>query len=158
MGFLKAYASFWKNYVNFGGRSSRSAYWWVQLWNFLIFLIILAFTIVPLINAIATRTYGGLGFSLLFIIVYLLYALAIIIPGISLGVRRFHDANVSAWWYVGLCIAPPILRLFTQFTTGNTSALSIVVLLLGLGTGIASFVITLLPSKDPNKFREHTDC
>ncbi|ECW8242563.1 DUF805 domain-containing protein, partial [Listeria monocytogenes] len=27
MGFLEAYKSFWKNYIKFNGRSSRSAYW-----------------------------------------------------------------------------------------------------------------------------------
>jgi uncharacterized membrane protein YhaH (DUF805 family) len=158
MGFLQAYASFWKNYVNFGGRSSRSAYWWVQLWNVSIFLIFLAVTIGPLVNALATENYNRLGFSIFFIIVYFLYVFAIIIPSISLGVRRFHDANVSAWWYVGLYAIPEVLRLITQFTTKSTSLLNIIVLLISLGTGIAGFVITLLPSKDPNKFREETDC
>ncbi|EEA7537287.1 DUF805 domain-containing protein, partial [Listeria monocytogenes] len=28
MGFLEAYKSFWKNYIKFNGRSSRSAYWY----------------------------------------------------------------------------------------------------------------------------------
>lgn len=158
MGFFKAYASFWNNYFNFGGRSSRSAYWWVQLWNFLIFVIVLAFTIVPVVNAIVTRNYGSLGFSLLFIILYFVYVLAILIPSISLSVRRFHDANISAWWYVGLYAIPEVLRLIIHFTIEGISVLNIIVFLISLGTGIAGFVITLLPSKDPNKFREETDC
>ena len=33
---IQAYASFWKNYVNFKGRASRGQYWWVVLANALI--------------------------------------------------------------------------------------------------------------------------
>ncbi|EFR94847.1 conserved hypothetical protein, partial [Listeria innocua FSL J1-023] len=40
MGFLEAYKSFWKNYVNFSGRAPRSAYWYVVLWNVIIFAVL----------------------------------------------------------------------------------------------------------------------
>lgn len=36
MGFLEAYTSFWKNYVNFSGRAPGSAYWYVVVWNMMI--------------------------------------------------------------------------------------------------------------------------
>lgn len=42
MGFLEAYKSFWRNYVNFSGRAPRSAYWYVVLWNVIIFVILYA--------------------------------------------------------------------------------------------------------------------
>ncbi|EST12155.1 DUF805 domain-containing protein [Sporolactobacillus laevolacticus] len=157
MGFLKAYAAFWKNYVYFGGRSSRSTYWWVQLWNFLIFIIILAFVIVPVIHTFTTKDYGGMGLSTVFVFVYLLYTLAIIIPGISLTVRRFHDANLSAWWYVGLCLAPKVLVFIAEGVTKSTITIDGLLALIYFAAVIARFVITLLPSKDPNNFREHTD-
>ena len=35
-----------------------------------------------------------------------------LIPSISVSVRRFHDINMSGWWYVALQIAPSILAQF----------------------------------------------
>ena len=35
-----------------------------------------------------------------------------LIPSISISVRRFHDINMSGWWYVALQIAPSILAQF----------------------------------------------
>jgi len=31
------------------------------------------------------------------------------IPSISLSIRRFHDINMSGWWYVALQIVPSLL-------------------------------------------------
>jgi uncharacterized membrane protein YhaH (DUF805 family) len=31
------------------------------------------------------------------------------IPSITIAVRRFHDLNMSGWWYVGLQVAPSLL-------------------------------------------------
>ncbi|MDR3304687.1 MAG: DUF805 domain-containing protein, partial [Clostridiales Family XIII bacterium] len=38
--FLEHYKLYWKNYVNFRGRTPRSGYWFVQLWGFIINVII----------------------------------------------------------------------------------------------------------------------
>ncbi|MFD2695298.1 DUF805 domain-containing protein [Sporolactobacillus shoreicorticis] len=38
--------------------------------------------------------------------IYILYLLVTLIPNLSLGVRRFHDLNLSGWWYAGLTIIP----------------------------------------------------
>ena len=35
-----------------------------------------------------------------------------LIPSISVSVRRFHDINMSGWWYVALQVAPSILAQF----------------------------------------------
>ena len=32
-------------------------------------------------------------------IIYLLYAFAMLIPAISVSVRRLHDIGKSGWWY-----------------------------------------------------------
>ena len=69
-----------------------------------------------------------------FSIIGVLISLALILPQIALQVRRFHDRNISGWWYLGLivaCIIP-----FVMF-------ISI----------IAIFVISVLPgTQGPNKF------
>ncbi|MFT8390522.1 MAG: DUF805 domain-containing protein [Sporolactobacillus sp.] len=158
MGFFAAYAAFWKNYIHFGGRSSRSAFWWVQLWNFLISIIIFAIVIGPLIHAIITKNFAELGIAIIIVLsLYILYWLAVLIPSLSLAVRRFHDVNLSAWWYVGLCVLPLVLNDAVKFTIGTKNALYIVITFISLFAGIASFVITLLPSKDPNKFKPETN-
>lgn len=33
VGFMKSFVLFWKNYVNFKGRSRRSEYWYMALWH-----------------------------------------------------------------------------------------------------------------------------
>ncbi len=38
LGFMKSFVLFWKNYVNFKGRSKHSEYWYMMLWH-LIFMV-----------------------------------------------------------------------------------------------------------------------
>lgn len=63
-----------------------------------------------------------------------LFILAILLPLISLQVRRFHDRNISGWWYLALVILG-----FIPYV--------------GRATGLAIFVISVLRGTDgPNKF------
>ncbi|MDT0015983.1 DUF805 domain-containing protein [Listeria swaminathanii] len=95
MGFLEAYKSFWKNYVNFSGRAPGSAYWYVFVWNLMI--------IVPLhvMEAVfsASEMIGGVGggVALFFVGLRWLYWLATIVPLTSLIVRRLHDTGKSGF-------------------------------------------------------------
>lgn len=84
VGFGKAVSLFFKNYVNFSGRASKSEYWWVFLFNMLLFFPLGA------ISA-AVPPLGGLC------------SIALMIPGISLAVRRLHDVGkAGGWWFIGL--------------------------------------------------------
>lgn len=63
-----------------------------------------------------------------------LFALAMLLPQLSLTVRRFHDRNISGWWYLALFIANLIPYL-------NVVA------------GLAILVITVLRGTEgPNRF------
>ncbi len=99
-----------QKYATFSGRASRSEFWWFQLfyWLVLIALGIVALTAgatddldtsSPLVTGIA----GIAG----------LFVLGMILPQISLQVRRFHDRNISGWWYLALVVlgAVPYLGL-----------------------------------------------
>ncbi len=92
MGFVQAVKSFYRNYFNFKGRSSRSEYWWPALLMaiFYIPLIIINEQIGP------SGTVGGL--ELVVLIVTLLFFLVSIIPSIAVTIRRLHDQNRSGWW------------------------------------------------------------
>lgn len=93
MTFQQAIQSGFQNYVNFKDRSSRSEYWW---W-FLFALIVGA------VAAIIDAILGGM-------FVQFIAGLALFLPGLAVGVRRFHDIGKSGWFIlIGLI---PILGFF----------------------------------------------
>ena len=78
-------------YAVFTGRARRSEYWWFVLFN-----TILSF----IANFLDAYMQTGSIFSII-------VALALILPGIGVAVRRCHDTNNSGWW-----ILVPIYNLF----------------------------------------------
>lgn len=91
---MKWYLKCLRQYANFSGRARRKEYWMFYLFN-LIFMLGLAF-----IGGFVGALFGGdeetgmiLGYSL-----YLIYALAVIVPGLAVLVRRLHDVGKSGWW------------------------------------------------------------
>ena len=87
---INAYKSFFKGYVDFEGRSTRSEYWWVWLTNILLLIPLYS----AYFNAIfsegeegAFLALGGLA------IVYMIFGLALILPMLALTVRRLRDAG-----------------------------------------------------------------
>jgi uncharacterized membrane protein YhaH (DUF805 family) len=70
-----------KKYAVFDGRASRQEFWMFVLINFIISVVL---------NVVST-TLGAI------------YALAVLLPNIGVGVRRLHDTGRSGWWLlVGL--------------------------------------------------------
>lgn len=97
-GFGTSIKRFFKKYATFSGRASRSEYWWVALFNFLVYIVL---TAVMIAGAVATMdpTTGEPGGGILTgTLLYCLFGLAVIIPSIALGIRRLHDANFSGWF------------------------------------------------------------
>lgn len=100
MGFQDAVKSFYRRFFDFETRSTRSEYWWVQL-----FMLIVYFIFFALFFGLAGATGGfdseqppawfGLG-----MLVFAAFALANIIPAIAVTVRRFHDQDKSGWMYL----------------------------------------------------------
>jgi len=99
--------NYWKRvvlerYAQFTGRARRAEFWWFFLASFII----------------------GIGFNILiavssiFWIVYVLYALALLIPNLAVGVRRLHDTDKSGWWLlIGLIPLIGIIVLIVFFAT-----------------------------------------
>jgi len=111
MGFADAVKAFFSNYVKFDGRSRRSEYWWPQLFIFLVSLVI------GVLTGILGETIGGL-----FAIIALVFQLAVLIPTISVSVRRLHDHDKSGWWLL-IALVPIVgaLYLLFLFVTRGTS-------------------------------------
>ena len=87
---INAYKNFFKGYVDFTGRSTRSEFWWVWLTNILL--------LIPFYSAYfnvifsegsegAFLALGGLA------IIYMIFGLALFLPWLALTVRRLRDAG-----------------------------------------------------------------
>lgn len=136
-----------KRYAEFSGRSRRMEYWSFFLLNAIVMTVLVGMVfaggLMPLITAMAdpamtdpsTITPEAPG-PLLYIGGGLLgiYWLAVLIPSIAVTVRRFHDRDMSGWWYLGFIVAS-------------------FVPVVGSLAGIALLVLMLLPgTPGPNRF------
>ena len=84
MNFGEAICSGFRNYVNFSSRAPRSEFWY---WTLFVILVSIAANIID----------GALLQSVLSP-VSTLWALATLLPGIAVSVRRLHDIDRSGWW------------------------------------------------------------
>lgn len=98
MGFGQAVGLYFSNYANFQGRSRRAEYWWVFLAQ-LIFYFVMGFLFVALGGSFGAD--DGLpemnGLSVFIAIIFGIIMLGLIVPNISLAVRRFHDLGQTGW-------------------------------------------------------------
>jgi uncharacterized membrane protein YhaH (DUF805 family) len=100
-----------KKYAVFTGRAQRAEYWYFFLFNLLI-TIGLAFIDGLLGTYSAENGYGLLSG---------LYMLAVLIPGIAVGVRRLHDTSRSGWWMlIGLIPLVGAIVLIVFFVMDST--------------------------------------
>lgn len=97
--FAQSWVLFFKNYANFSGRSSRSAYWFWALWS-----TIVVFSI-EILRA-------GSGEAGIIDIIDSVWNLAILLPSLAIGARRLHDVGRSGWW---LLIAFTIVGIIPLF-------------------------------------------
>jgi uncharacterized membrane protein YhaH (DUF805 family) len=70
-----------ERYAKFDGRAGRAEFWWFVLANLIVYI---AFAILLQVSGI-------------FVILELLYALAMLVPSIAVAVRRLHDTDKSGW-------------------------------------------------------------
>ncbi|HET7899776.1 MAG TPA: DUF805 domain-containing protein [Candidatus Nanopelagicales bacterium] len=106
--FAQAIRLGFRKYATFAGRATRAEYWWWALFNGLIllpFYIIVAAvsaSITPSSRAgttTGTTSAGSAALLLVVALVFLVVAVALLIPTISVAVRRLHDTGRSGWWY-----------------------------------------------------------
>ncbi|MEL6756129.1 MAG: DUF805 domain-containing protein, partial [Pseudomonadota bacterium] len=93
MTMTEAIQSFIARYADFQGRSRRSEFWWVILAS-----VIIGAVWGALIGLIGGAYGTGLNaIGLLLSGIMFLFGLAVLIPGIALSVRRFHDLGQTGW-------------------------------------------------------------
>lgn len=110
---MKYYLNAIRNYANFKGRARRSEYWYFALFN-----VLFAIAAILIDNALNTTFYMGENYPFRYGLVYLLYALFALLPGLAVLVRRLHDTGKSGWFFF-ICLIPlvgPIWLLVLLFT------------------------------------------
>ena len=116
---INAIKNFFKGYVDFSGRSTRPDYWWIWLANIILsipFYMVYASAMANPNSEDAIMALGLIGF------VYLIFALALFLPGLALTVRRLRDAGFH-WALIFVAFIPFV-------------------------GGIALMVLLAMPSKD----------
>lgn len=84
------YLMVWRRFADFSGRSRRKEYWMFAFFNCIFSLPVGIAGLLLKENAI----------GIILQVSYLLYCLAIIIPSMSVFVRRLHDTGRSGWWWL----------------------------------------------------------
>ncbi len=121
MTFSESVKTCFAKYVTWQGRASRSEYWWFVLFILLAYATgalidnMLGFTFSVTDPLTGEETSSGYGW------VTMLIALGVILPNISVVVRRLHDKGRSGWWYwIGLIPLIGSLILLYWFCTRGT--------------------------------------
>jgi uncharacterized membrane protein YhaH (DUF805 family) len=79
---MNGYIATLKKYADFSGRARRTEYWLFALFNIIIAVLL----------SVVDYVLSSPG------IVGMVFALAVLIPSIAVGVRRLHDTDRSGWW------------------------------------------------------------
>jgi uncharacterized membrane protein YhaH (DUF805 family) len=77
-----------QKYADFSGRARRSEYWYFLLFYM---LILIALSVVDVVLGWFSSD-AGVG------VLSGIYTLALLIPSLSVSVRRLHDTDRSGWW------------------------------------------------------------
>ncbi len=122
-----------EKYITFSGRASRSEYWYFILFYFLVSVAFIALGV--LLGGTSSVETGEMSTGLILTLALgTVVSLALFLPMIAVVVRRFHDRNLSGWWYLVSIIAGAVP-------------------FVGILASIAVFVITVLKGTDgENKF------
>lgn len=122
---IQAYKNFFKGFLDFSGRSTRSDFWWVWLINniFCIPLYIIYFEMI--LNAgKEIDPISGVAFLSLYIILFMV----LFIPSLALKVRRLRDAGLH-WAFIFFELIP-LLAIFSGFIFLPVLSLDGVILLI----------------------------
>lgn len=127
LSFGEAVRRFYGNYANAEGRAQRSAYWWVVLYQIIIYAVLIIVVFMAeggdqLLDMIGQFFNGNmdpelgsdfrLGASgIMALILMVIFALVNFLPDIMLRIRRFHDLGQSGWLvllFMGLGAIPTV--------------------------------------------------
>lgn len=94
-----------KKYAVFEGRARRKEYWYFTLFNT---LILIGLSVIDLASGTFSEE-SGMG------LLGGIYALGVLVPDVTVSVRRLHDTGRSGWWLLLVLvplIGPLVLLVF----------------------------------------------
>ena len=147
-----------KRYADFSGRSRRMEYWMFTLFVVILWFVLIGLFIGMVGSAILsagggspTGLFAAGGTAMVLLLVMGVVWLALLIPGLAVGVRRLHDTGRSGWWLGGLVI----LYVCNWFLRGTGSA-NAIAMILGLVSLVWAIVLIVFycfeGTKGPNKY------
>ena len=153
-----------KRYAELSGRSRRTEYWMFVL--FQILLGVAFWVLMAIVGGGALMSGGDPtalaaagGAVMIIFALYGLVSLALIIPGIAVGVRRLHDTNRSGWWILAPLVGYVIMAVGGVMAASNPDnpgiggILAMVGMIAVIGLGITLLVFMLLEgTRGPNKY------
>ena len=134
---IQAYKNFFKGFLDFTGRSTRSDFWWVWLMNnvFCIPLYIIYFQMI-LNDGKEIDPISGVAILSLYIILFMV----LFIPSLALKVRRLRDAGLH-WAFIFFELIP-LLAILSGFIFLPVLSLEGVILLILLALPTKEVVAT----------------
>lgn len=90
--FSQSVKDFWKGYFDFSGRSTRAGYWWATVSIIVIYIIFIIFIAIDS----AKKEYMNEPMNSFLLICILLFSLIIVVPSLSLLVRRLRDIGLKS--------------------------------------------------------------
>lgn len=92
-----------EKFATFSGRASRSEYWcYMGLYCLMILGIIAAIGLATRTSTADGVEISPLGLDIGLFVGFIVFVISV--PLVSVQVRRFHDRNLSGWWYLGLAV------------------------------------------------------
>lgn len=94
-------------YAEFDGRSRRMEYWMFTLFSIIVMALCLGLMFAGGLNLTEIDNGTTPEFGILFwigAVLFSIFVLGSIIPSIAVTIRRFHDRDMSGWWYLGFVV------------------------------------------------------
>lgn len=115
MSFRAAVRDGFSRYVGFSGRTSRSGYWWWQL-----FVVAGLFSTV-FVDSLLLGDHPRSGVSSSGSAAQGLFLLIVFVPSVTVLVRRLHDSGLSAWWALAFLIPVAGFFIWLIYTTRSST-------------------------------------
>lgn len=139
MGFSEAVSAALGKYATFQGRARRSEYWW--------FVLFVAGT--NLIGSALDMLFGWAEVGVFGI----LFSLALLLPGLTVLVRRLHDTGRTGWWaLLPFALAPLGLAAGSAFGEAGIAAAGFVAVAIWI---VAIVVLARPGTPGPNRFGDN---
>jgi uncharacterized membrane protein YhaH (DUF805 family) len=157
----QAFKNFWRGYVNFTGQSTRAEYWWMALWQFIIWTVWVILLVASLVadaslhdidDKVINHADFGDAVHFMFtstpilaavLIIGAILYLAMILPNIALLIRRYRDAGTATWLAWVIWILSAVGGVVSNVNSDQHFAIAFS--FTGL-FGIISFILTVLPT------------